>query len=304
MQANRKMVVVGLGEVLWDLLPGGKQIGGASANFAYHARTLGAEAWLISSVGNDPLGREILQRLSEMKVSVEGVAVDPLAPTGTVSVTVSPEGQPKFVIRENVAWDQLAATDLNRRVVARADAVCFGSLAQRSPTARAAIRSLLASTRTDALRIFDVNLRQDYYSKEIIEASLELANILKINDEELPVLARYFGLCGGHAEQLAELARRFDLRLVALTCGSRGSLFYSQGHYSEAKGLPVSVVDTVGAGDSFTAVLTMGILAGWNLDRINRHANEVAAYVVSQPGATPKLPAHLYLSETFSLNVA
>jgi len=295
--------VIGIGEVLWDLLPGGKQIGGASANFTCHAQTLGAETCLISSVGNDPLGGEILARLSEMQVPVAGVSVNPLAPTGTVAVTISPDGQPQFAIRENVAWDLITATDFTRNMVAQADAVCFGSLAQRHEISRAAIRSLVASTRPEALRIFDVNLRQNYFSMEIVESSLRLANVLKINDEELPVLSRLFGLRGGLMDQVADLALRFELQLVALTCGAKGSLLYSQGCYSEARGLPVNVVDTVGAGDSFTAVLTMGILAGWNLDRINRYANEVAAYVVSQSGATPRLPAHLRFSEAFSLAV-
>ncbi len=294
--------VIGIGEVLWDLLPGGKQIGGASANFTYHAQTLGAEACLVSSVGNDPLGCEILERLSEMHLSVEAVSVNPLAPTGTVAVMISPDGQPKFTIRENVAWDHITATEFTRSIVAQTDAVCFGSLAQRGEVSRTSIRALVASTRPEALRIFDVNLRQNYFTTEIIESSLRLANVLKINDEELPVLANLFSLRGGSADQVAELAYRFELQLVALTCGAKGSLLYSRGCYSEAKSFPVSVVDTVGAGDSFTAVLTMGMLAGWNLDRINRCANEVAAYVVSQSGATPRLPAHLRLSEGFSLS--
>ena len=168
MQTNRKKLVIGVGEVLWDMLPSGKQIGGASANFAYHAQTLGAEATLVSSVGNDPLGREILERLAAMQVSVHGVAIDPRAPTGTVSIAISPDGQPEFTIRENVAWDQITVTDFARDITAQADAVCFGSLAQRNTTSRATIRSLVASTRPEALRIFDVNLRQNYFSKEII----------------------------------------------------------------------------------------------------------------------------------------
>jgi fructokinase len=298
------MTVVGVGEVLWDMLPGGKQLGGASANFAYHAQMLGAEAWLVSCVGNDALGREILERLQAMQLLSDGVTVDAFAPTGTVAIELASDGQPKFTIRENVAWDHIMASDFARTTVARADAVCFGSLAQRSEISRAAIRSLVASTRRDALRIFDINLRQNFFSLEIIEASLQLANILKINDEELPILAKFFGLRGGPKQQLAELAHRFELQMVALTCGARGSLFYSKGHYSEAAGLPACVVDTVGAGDSFTAMLAMGLLAGWELDRINRCANEVAAYVVSQPGATPQLPAHLCLSPAFSLNAA
>jgi fructokinase len=302
MHMNRKMTVVGLGEVLWDMLPGGKQLGGASANFAYHAQMLGAEAWLVSRVGNDGLGREILERLRGMHLLSDGVTVDASAPTGTVGIEVDQNGQPKFAIHENVAWDYILASDFARTTVARADAVCFGSLAQRKETSRNAIRLLVGSTRPDALRIFDINLRQNFFNPEILLTSLKLANVLKINDEELPVVARLFGLTGGPEEQIAELARRFDLKLVALTCGARGSLFYSQGVYSEVEGLPASVVDTVGAGDAFTAMMALGFLSGWNLDRINRCANEVAAFVVSQPGATPRLPAHLRLNEAFSLN--
>jgi fructokinase len=298
-QTDRKFRVVGLGEVLWDLLPDGKQLGGASANFAYHAQTLGAEARLISRVGNDPLGHELLERLRSLQMRTDGITVDPSAPTGTVSVELSPAGQPTFTIQENVAWDHIAVSDFALATVARADAMCFGSLAQRNEISRATIRSLLGSSRPDALRIFDVNLRQNFFSLEVIKESLQLANVLKISDEELPVLARLFGLRGETAEQLAELALRFDLRMVALTCGARGSLFYSRGGYSEVNGLPIQVVDTVGAGDAFTAMLTIGLLAGWPLDEINRRANEVAAYVVSQPGATPQLPAHLCSSPVF-----
>lgn len=293
MPKDSKRVVVGLGEVLWDLLPGGKQFGGACANFTYHVQTLGAEAWLVSRVGNDPLGREILDRLRQMGLRADGVTIDPSAPTGTVSVELSKDGQPKFTIREHVAWDHIVATDSARDAVARADAVCFGSLAQRSETSRTTIRSLAASTRPDALRIFDINLRQHFFSREIIESSLALANVLKINDEELPVLAAMFGLRGAPGEQLAELARRHDLLMVALTRGARGSLLYADGRTSDHPGSPATVVDTVGAGDAFTATLTMGLLAGWTLDTINHRANEIASYVVSQPGGTPQMPAHL-----------
>lgn len=294
--------MIGIGEVLWDILPGGKHLGGASANFAYHAQMLGAEAWLLSSVGNDSLGHEILSRLRAMHLPVDGVTVDPSAPTGTVSIELSLDGQPRFTIPENVAWDHILATDFARDKVAQADAICFGSLAQRHEISRNTIRALVNSTRLDALRIFDANLRQNFFSLETIESSLEMANILKINDEELRVLAKLFALRGNSEEQLAELARRFELRLVVLTRGARGSLFYSQGVYSTVQGLPARVVDTVGAGDSFTAMLTIGLLADWNLDRINRCANEVAAYVVSQPGATPKLPAHMCLTPAVALN--
>ncbi len=297
-----KFKVIGIGEVLWDLLPAGRQLGGAPANFSFHAKMLGAQAQLASRVGRDDLGQAILQRFVEMGIGVDAVQLDDHASTGTASIELNNGGVPHFVIQENVAWDRLIMTEKARTIVHEADAECFGTLAQRNETSRTAIRSLVASTRSEALRIFDINLRQNFFSLEVITASLGLANILKINDEELPVLAKLFCLGGGPEEQIAELAHRFDLKLVALTCGARGSLFYSQGVYSRVAGLPAKVVDTVGAGDAFTAMLTMGVLAGWDLGRINRSANEVAAYVVSQPGATPCLPACLRMFEDFSLN--
>jgi fructokinase len=295
----RKKTVVGAGELLWDLLPDGKQLGGATTNFAYHAHALGAEAWVVSQVGNDPLGREILARFHVLGLPADLVTIDPRAPTGTVSVELSADGQPRFTIHENVAWDNLPATKAGLDVVGRADAVCFGSLAQRSPGARAAIRALLAAAPPQALRVFDINLRQHFFSPEVITRSLELATVLKINDQELPVLAEMFRLRGDTFEQLKELALRFQLSLVALTRGARGSLLYSRAGFSDHPGAPVKVVDSVGAGDAFTAAVTLGLLAGWDLDTINRRANELAGYVCSQAGGTPPLPQHL--KQLFSL---
>ncbi|HEY4417346.1 MAG TPA: carbohydrate kinase [Verrucomicrobiae bacterium] len=297
-----KLKVIGIGEVLWDLLPAGRQLGGAPANFSVHAKRLGAQAQLISRLGRDDLGHAILERLIEMGVDVAAIQSDDQAPTGTASVELNQGGVPHFVIQENVAWDHLSMTEKARTVVQAADAICFGTLAQRHESSRVAIQSLIAVARPDALKVFDVNLRQNFFSRELIKTSLKLANILKLNDEELPVLAKFFGLTGEPEEQIAELAQQFDLKLVALTCGARGSLFYSRGDYSRVPGLPAKVVDTVGAGDAFTATLTLGVLAGWDLDRINRSASEVAAYVVSQPGATPCLPEQLRFFEAFSLN--
>jgi fructokinase len=296
-----KFKVIGIGEVLWDLLPAGRQLGGAPANFSFHAKMLGADAQLIARIGQDDPGRAILRRFVEMGMQTDAIQLDDHAPTGTASVVLNNGGVPHFVIQENVAWDRLMLMEKACAVVREADAVCFGTLAQRSETSCIAIQSLVASARPDALKIFDINLRQKFFSLEIIKASLDLTNVLKMNDEELPVLAKFFDLSGEPEEQIAELARRFDLRLVALTCGANGSLLYSQGIYSRVEGLAATVVDTVGAGDSFTAMLALGLLAGWDLDRINHSANQVAAYVVSQPGATPRLPAHFRLSEAFSL---
>jgi fructokinase len=287
-----KPKILAIGEILWDLLPSGKQLGGAPANFAYHAHALGAESRVVSRVGDDPLGREIRDRLRALGLATDGVGVDTVAPTGTVSVELAADGQPRFTIHENVAWDRLVADEASLAFVAQADAVCFGSLAQRSEPSRNCIRKLVTVAPAAALRVFDINLRQHFYSREIVEESLRLANALKLNDAELPVLAAMFGLGGGVREQLAVLAERFSLRAVALTRGARGSLLLANGDWSEHAGLIVKVVDSVGAGDAFTAAMALGLLAGRPLDGINRRANEVAAYVCSQPGATPVLPAY------------
>ena len=286
--------ILAVGEILWDLLPAGRQLGGAPANFAYHAHALGGHVHLISRVGHDPLGIEILDRLRALGVSTDFVATDTAAPTGTVTVRLSADGQPQFTIHEDVAWDRISAGKDLLELAARAQAVCFGSLAQRREPSRASIRRLVAATPAEALRVFDINIRQHFYSPELIEASLRLANVLKLNDQELTLLASIFDLRGDTRKQVATLARRFGLDTVALTRGTAGSLLMSEGVWSEHLGLPAKVADTVGAGDSFTAALTLGLLAGWPLDHINRHANEIAAYVCSQPGATPKLPEELW----------
>lgn len=285
--------IVGIGEVLWDMLPAGRQLGGAPANFTYHASALGADTLLISRVGKDDLGRETLERLTKLGVPTECVEVDDKIPTGTVGVTVAADGQPHYQIHENVAWDAIRGEDAARRAVAAADAVCFGSLAQRSETSRDTIQALVASAPAKALRIFDINLRQHYYSHSTIEESLALANVLKVNDAELPRLAEMFGLTGDARSQIHQLAERHSLRAVAYTRGGNGSLLCAGGRWSDHPGIATTVVDTIGAGDSFTAAMTLGLLAGWELDRINDHANRVAAFVCSYTGATPTLPDQL-----------
>ena len=284
-----KLKILGIGEILWDLLPSGKQLGGAPANFTCHAHALGADARLVSRVGDDPLGREILARWRERGLPTETIGSDAQAPTGTVSVALADDGQPQFTIRENVAWDRIEATPAALAAAGEADAVCFGTLAQRSESNREAIRELLAATRPDALRIFDVNFRSPFVDAAILTDSLALANILKLNDHELPVLAALFGIGGTPADQFAALAARFDLRVVTLTRGGNGSLIHASGECSEHPGERTKVLDTVGAGDAFTAAMTIGLLRGWNLERINQRANTVAAFVCSQPGATPPL---------------
>jgi fructokinase len=292
--------VIGVGEVLWDLLLTGPQLGGAPANFAYHAHALGAQAQVITRVGKDDYGREIIRRFHEMGLPETDVQVDETAPTGTAKVALSGDGLAHFTIQQNVAWDCLAMTDEAAAVARRAHAICFGSLAQRCEPSRNTIQHLVAATPPDALRVFDINLRQQFYSRDLIEESLQLANVLKLNDDELPTLAAMFHLTGSAEDQIGQLAQTFRLRLVALTRGPNGSLLYQKNNdnndnnevrWSDCPSRPVKVVDTVGAGDSFTAAMVLGLLRKMDLDEINTIANEVARYVCSQPGATPSLPA-------------
>lgn len=288
--------VIGVGEVLWDLLLTGPQLGGAPANFAYHARSLGAEAHVITRVGSDDHGREIIRRFREMGLPHSTVQVDETAPTGTATVELSGNGLAHFTIQNNVAWDYLAATAEAVAVAQEADAICFGSLAQRCESSRNAIQQLVAAAPATALRVFDINLRQQFYSRDLIEQSLQLANVLKLNDDELPTLAGMFSLNGSTENQIKQLAQIFDLQLVALTRGPNGSLLQqkrkgeNEPRWSDCPSRPVQVVDTVGAGDSFTATLVLGLLRKMDLDEINTLANDVARYVCSQAGATPSLP--------------
>lgn len=285
--------VLGVGEVLWDLLPAGAQPGGAPANFACHARALGADAGVITRVGDDALGRDILRRLDALGLPTGLVQVDESAPTGTVGVELDADGVPRFTIHGDAAWDLLLANQEALGAATAADAVCFGSLGQRGEPARRSIQTLVAATAARALRIFDVNLREPFYSSEVLEQSLRLANVLKLNDTELPVLASLFGVGGSAEAQLEGLARRFDLRVVALTRGAQGSLLRGPAGWADHPGLAAEVVDTVGAGDAFTAALALGLLRDWPLDRTNTLANEVACHVCGCAGATPSLPPRL-----------
>ena len=285
--------LIGLGEILWDLLPAGRQLGGAPANFAYHANALGAKGIVISRVGTDQNGTDIITRLEQLSLSTECIQVDPAAPTSTVSVELAPDGQPRYVIHENVSWDNLTVDENALLAVTQADAICFGTLAQRSEQSRASIHELLVRAKTDTFRILDVNLRQHFYSAEIIDKSLRAANILKVNDAELPILAQLFSLTGDPRAQLTELARRYNLRLVACTRGAHGSILVTESQHSDHPGISAKVADTIGAGDSFTAAMTLGLLLKRDLDTINDDANRVASFVASQPGATPSLPPEL-----------
>jgi fructokinase len=287
MSTRRPFRCLGLGEVLWDLLPGGRQLGGAPTNFTYHAHALGAKAGLLSRVGNDELGREILTRLTRLGVDTDGVTVDPHAPTGTVSVALDAQGHASYTIHEQVAWDFLEFTPAVRRAAEEADAVCFGTLAQRHAIARDTIRAVLRTVPPRALRILDINLRQQFYSPALAQDSLGLANVLKLNEHELPQLAQWLALQATEPEQLEQLARRYGLLAVALTQGARGSMLWLDGLVVSRPAAEVKVVDTVGAGDSYTAALALGLLAGEPADKIIEQAHRVAEYVCTQPGAIP-----------------
>jgi fructokinase len=291
------MTIVAIGELLWDLLPDGKQLGGAPANVAQHCLGLGAESVLVSRVGRDDGGDEALGLLQERGCSLEAIQRDPAAPTGTAGVSLDASGQPGFAIPPGAAWDYLEADEAARHAVAGAGAICFGTLGQRTAPARQAIQSLLASARPGTLRILDVNWRPPFGSWELLDHSLKSADVIKLSEQELELLSGFLGLMGDPEDRLAELSRHYGLTLAALTRGSRGSLLQASGETVDHPGLPVRVRDAVGAGDAFTAALTLGLLRGDPLDEISRRANEVAAYVCTQAGATPRLPVELMRGE-------
>jgi fructokinase len=282
--------VVGLGEVLWDLLPTGPKLGGAPANFAYQAGALGARAIMVTRVGDDELGKEVISRFTQMNLPRDTVQVDSTRPTGTVVVTLDKKGAPHYAFADEAAWEQLEATDVALRAVGGAHAVCFGTLGQRNATSRESVQRLVAAAPADALRIFDVNLRLDFYSRDVIEESMRLSNVLKMNDEEFSVLTAMFSLNGDVRQRIEWLVHRFELEVVVVTSGPSGSVIYQEGRWSERPPKPGQVVDTVGAGDAFTAALTMGLLVRMSLGEAHAIAADVARYVCSQRGATPPLP--------------
>ena len=286
-------VIVGIGEVLWDLLPSGKVLGGAPANFVYHAGAIGGEdvqPLLVSCVGKDALAREIFEQWEDLGMSREFLSVDPTHPTGTVSVTISPQGQPSYDIGVNVAWDFLPESPQLRELAATADAVCFGTLAQRAPASRKTIQTFLRGVGPDALRILDINLRAPFYSRAIIEESLLLAKILKINQEELSVLSGMFSIGGGEENVAAELMHRFALHWIIFTKGEKGSVLYGRWRKFVYTGSPVKVVDSIGAGDAFAAAIAVGMLRDMPAENLNECANRLAAYVCTQSGAMPPVP--------------
>lgn len=282
--------VAGIGELLWDVLPTGKQAGGAPFNFAFHARQAGCESYIISAVGRDGLGEELIYRVKELGVSDKYIQKNDF-PTGTVSVGTDESGHPAYSIHENVAWDNIRWEEEMKRCSGTFDAVCFGSLARRSSVSETTIRSFLSGLNPECLKVFDINLRQHYFTKEIIIESLQLADILKLNDEEWTILASYLGFGKRMVKnRLHRLLRIFNLKYIVYTMGSEGSIIISRDGYSVMKAPEVNVCDTVGAGDAFTAILVSGLLKKKPIKEIHEGATKVAAYVCTRKGATPRIP--------------
>ena len=281
--------VIGIGEALWDVLPDGKKLGGAPANFAYHTGQFGHQTLAVSALGNDKLAEETLHALDERGLQYIMPRVP--YPTGTVQVVLDDEGVPTYDIRENVAWDNIPLTDEMLTVARNACAVCWGSLAQRNVVSRETIRRFVHATPEESLRIFDINLRQTFYTKEIIKESLKLCNVLKINDEELVSIGRMFGYPGLDMENKCWLILgKYNLNMLVLTCGVNGSYVFTPGCMSFQETPKVEVADTVGAGDSFTGSFCAAILQGKSVCEAHRIAVEVSAYVCTRNGAMPRLP--------------
>jgi fructokinase len=285
----KRHIVVGLGEVLWDLLPKGKELGGAPANFAYMTSLLGDKGVVASRVGRDRLGNAAARRLLRLGLKTAYIQVDAKRQTGTVKVQVESDGQPQFEITENVAWDFFEWTPLWQALAEQTDAVCFGSLAQRSSQSRGTIRTFLQTLRPSTLRVFDVNLRQAFYSVETLAESAKQSDIMKLNQDELPKVLQILGGPDAEGEQAAAwLLKTCGLKLVCLTQGPRGSLLVSPKEAHQHRGFKTVVADTVGAGDAFTAALVHHYLRGANLEEMNEAANRMGSWVASQVGATPR----------------
>lgn len=298
-KTDNRQIVVGIGEVLWDILPEGRKLGGAPANFAYHVSQFGMQSLVVSAIGNDALGKQILSDFS-VKGLRTIIATVPY-PTGTVQVYIDSEGVPQYSITENVAWDNIPFTPELEQLAHRTRAVCFGTLAQRSATTRATIQRFIDAMHQDdkTLIVFDANLRQRYYDKEILEYSMRRCNILKINDEELCTITSMIDGANTDFRQpdpqtisryATELIERYELKIFILTCGVNGSYIFTPEATSYLPTPEVAVVDTIGAGDSFTAAFVASILKGMSIAEAHRTAVNVAAYVCAQSGAMPQLP--------------
>src|ERR1700722_6979968 len=287
---RKPALMIGLGEVLWDILPSGRVLGGAPANFAYMTNVLGDEGIVASRVGNDELGHEACEVIQRRGLNASYLQYDNEYLTGTAAVSIDAAGQPNFTIREPVAWDFLHWTSGWEELSNRADVVCFGSLAQRSPVSAAAIESFLRNAPAKALRICDANLRQSFYNKDVLRKSFQHSQIVKLNEQELLEVSSLLNLGVGTEETLAKhLLTEYGLLLVCVTLGDSGSILVSEDQTVEHGGFPVKIADAIGAGDAFTACLAHYYLRGYSLEDISEFANRFASWVATQRGATPSI---------------
>lgn len=284
--------IIGIGEALWDMLPAGRQLGGAPSNFAYHMSQFGFDATAVSAVGRDAAGDDLISELDSRSLKHLMPRVD--HPTGTVEVTLDSAGVPQYDIRRDVAWDFIPLTPELQSLASACRCVCFGSLAQRSAVSRATITALLDAMPQQALKVFDINLRQEYYDRDVVEASLSHCHILKINDEETHAVARLLSLGTDDEQQIClQLKQQYGLRAVILTCGTNGSHVFHDGGISSLPTPHVTVADTVGAGDSFTAGFCAALLSGCPVGKAHEVAVATSAYVCTQHGAMPRLPREI-----------
>lgn len=286
----KKFTIAGIGELLWDVLPEVEVIGGAPVNFAYHVTALGAKGIPVSTIGNDVRGSKALEELQKRGVNTSAISMTEDFATGYVTATLDSEGKASYNFPDDVAWDHLRINEYAENLSNVLDAVCFGSLAQRSEHSRRAIYGFLDTLGKETVRVFDINLRQEFYSEKVIVNSLKRTDILKLNEEELPILAELIDLNGPSDKWLQVLVEKYHLQMVILSRGGSGSLLLTPTSSSDHPGVVTHVNDTIGAGDSFTAAATIGFLQGLPLNETNENANRIAAYVCSRRGGMPPMP--------------
>ena len=283
----QKKIIIGFGEVLWDILGNEKLLGGAPANFGYHCQQLGAEARIVSAIGSDDLGDEIITHFKNKELTTDNLQRSPDHPTGTVTVELDEQGIPSYVIHEQVAWDYIEWNDALQSLSEAADAICFGSLSQRSPVTKTTLQKMLGSVSQQCLKVFDINLRPPYYNTPILLQSLELANVIKMNQDEAIIVGQIFNWGGDVHVIVKELFKKFNFQLIAITYGEEGSKLFTPEQESFMKVNPVKIADTIGAGDSFTAALVTGWLNKLQIKKIHEVASKLSAYVCTQRGAMP-----------------
>ena len=290
--AVKRLRIAGVGEALWDVFQRCEQFGGAPANFVSHCSMLGERGYLVSALGSDQRGRLAVERMTELGVNLEYCAIIDGIETGVSTVVLDSKRDAEYEIRENVAWDKLRYDSTLFPFFQSLDAICFGTLGQRTVKAHLETLKMLSATKRECIKFFDLNLRQSFYSRKVISQSLIHSNIVKLNEEELKELSKLSKVNGSEEAVVRDLIKRFKLDLVALTLGERGSVLISQDESHVQAGREMEVVDTVGAGDAFSAVILIGYLRGWSLSRLSRVANELGGFICTKPGATPNIPEH------------